>query len=330
MRAFPSEEKCLKASPPSIREYSRMKNPRLRSRSKKKKSKSRSRSKNKNKNKKSGKSKTGSKKLQRIKGKGKRRVYNKVQSIHISAESGPKSSKKGLLSKKKKVLGGSSISSVLFLQTHRLKPYAIERSPVEHNNKQESHEINDKVDEYLFLMLDSLKPFNFNIRDMRKEYKNIKSLLKDQVRKRIETKGTLVIDNKVIMDFLLPLVKFPSMVILPAFIGIILAQVSSPVNTFFINLAIVALVYKLLSYKFFMLNIMKTPYQNILICSVLVLLGLTNFFQALFATGLFTIGFWAYQIQIFLMIFLTCLLIGNMGWILYELIDTFYSWNRYR
>lgn len=201
---------------------------------------------------------------------------------------------------------------------------------MEHNNIQESSQVNDSVDEYLFLMLDSLKPFNFNIRDLNSEYQSIKTLLKEQLRRNIEEEGNSEVNNTVISNYLMPLVKFPSLIILPALILMSLAQVSSPVNGFFINIAIIAIVIKLLCNKFFRLNIMKTMLQHALIVSILILVALINFFQAFFTTNIAKIGFWAYQIQIFLMIYLCCVLIAIMGWILYEIIDSYYSWKRYK
>ena len=146
----------------------------------------------------------------------------------------------------------------------------------------------------------------------------------------MEESGTLVVNNRVIIDYLMPLVRFPSFVILPVLVGITLVQISAPVNSFLINLGILVLVCKILAFKFFRLSVMKTQLQYIIVCSVFIFLGMVNFFQALFDTRWFRIGFWAYQIQIFLMIYFSCMLIANMGWILYELIDTFYSWKRYK
>lgn len=222
------------------------------------------------------------------------------------------------------------ISSVIFLKNHRVKPFKIENSPVEHNNESESPLVNQKIDEYLFLMLDSTKPFNFNIRDLRSEYITIKNLLKAQLRENLRRNRSLVINNSVIIDYLMPLIKFPSMVILPSLLLISLIQVSSPVNALPINLGICIFICKLMKHKFFRLNLMKTQYQHALILTAMFYILVVNFFSILYSTQLLKIDFWAYQVQVFLLIFLSCIILANLGWILYEMIDTFYSWKRYK
>jgi len=74
---------------------------------------------------------------------------------------------------------------------------------------------------------------------------------------------------------------------------------------------------------------MKSSFQKILISCVLLYVGLTNFFQAIFSFSVVQIGFWAYQVQIFLSLYLTGALMGNICWLTYEYLDTIFSWRRY-
>jgi hypothetical protein len=169
MNPFKTEIMPFQPSPPSIKKVSRLKKSALRSKSKKKLSKIGN-----------SKSRSRSKRLKQISKQ--KRVLNKGKSILVSAENALKKDRnvdRVRINRRKKRANGKKLSSVIFLKSQSKKPFVMERNPVEQNNTQESLQVNERVDEYLFLMLDSMKPFNFNIRDLKPEYKNIKRLLKD-------------------------------------------------------------------------------------------------------------------------------------------------------
>lgn len=208
--------------------------------------------------------------------------------------------------------------------------FALEQNPVEHNNKQESRYVNEKVDEYLFMVLDSINLFNFNQRELQKEYTKFQSVLKGSLKKKEALTSSQRINQQVRVDFIIPLIHYLIVQVIPALILISLFQISSSTNAIIINISVCFFIGKIGTHKFFRMNVMKTPFQYIILCTSMAFTLLINFFQVFFFLKIVPIGFWAYQVQIFCMIFLSCILLGNMGWILYEVVDTFYSWRRYK
>lgn len=156
--------------------------------------------------------------------------------------------------------------------------FALEKNPVEHNNKQESHYIDEKMDEYLFLVMDCMKLFNFNMRDLRSEYVNIKKILKNDLKQKLKLDKEAKINQSIITHYLMPLVHYPSLIVIPVLFAISILQISSPQNMFFLNLAVFVVICKILAHKFFRLNLLKTPYQHAIIFFSMVFSGLTNLF----------------------------------------------------
>ena len=151
--------------------------------------------------------------------------------------------------------------SIIFTQKIKKFPRfkkKIQVHPAEKYNQQESTRIDYVTDEYLFLLLDSLQLFNFNIRDLRPEFMNIKNILKDQLAETIKQRGILVIENRVIVDYLMPFVKFPVFTILGTLLAAAMVQIASPGAPLMCNVIVLIHLFKLATKKFMRLNLVKT------------------------------------------------------------------------